>query len=327
LGAAIVSEEPLGSEWAPVTRLHLDSGASVVVKTRRTPEGVWNDAFLLDREADALRVVADLRIAPALIAADEAVLITTDERGPLLEDLLIRDGADAATEAFVALADALGRLHAATRRDTPNDPYGPWPGAHEWQRVIDATRDLDFPDAGAAQDDADWLCTQLREPRGLAVLNHGDPTPNNTIVTSQGARLVDWEGATYRHAGCDVATLHFPFPHYSAHWHTLPDDVVGAAHAAYTRHMPAFDDVALAVGCAAELCVRVQRLPKLALAEDSWRRRTQLLQQIDVFTPIADRAGVLGDMAGWFGQLAHAMRDRWSDAGNPPPSVFPAYCK
>ena len=349
-GVAIVAEEPLGSDWAPVTRLTLDAtvpdvGDTVVLKTRRVVGGDWGAGRHLEHELAGLRWVAGLGVAPAIITEDEGagVLVMRDLDGPTLEAILLGDDRQAATEALVALGDLLGRLHAATAQPVPpNDAerYGPWAGADEWAEVIEASEALGFPSASAAAGDVEWLLAQLRDPGDFLVLNHADVTPNNVICTGEGLRLVDFEGSGHRHAMCEASALHFPFPHYSAHWSVFPSDVVAAADAAYRvqlarRIRGADDDTtyarALAIGCGAELTVRVQRLPKLASAgqtpRERWRRRAQLVQQIDVFVPIATAGGVLLRLAEWFARLADAMRDRWDDASDPPPPLFPAFAR
>jgi len=150
-------------------------------------------------------------------------------------------------------------------------------------------------------------------------------------------RIVDFEGAIFGHLGFDLSFLHFPFPTYSAHWATLPDSVVIEADRAYRRElakgMPGDIlerlDQALAVGAAAALAVRVQRLPLLAAPgpdpRTRWRRRAQLVQQIRVFTRLAESAATLPRMADWYTRLADAMSARWPDATTPPPATFPAF--
>ncbi len=345
---SVVGEEPLGSDWAPVTRFTLDypvspSGDTVIVKTRRAVGGDWGAGRHVERERAGLQLVRGLGIGPDVLAADEAlgVLVLSDLTGPTLEDALLGPDPSLASNGFVAFGELLGHLHAATARTLPPDDaerYGPWPGVERWHQVVQLTRELRFPDAGQAGTDIGWLCAQLRDPAAFLAFNHADPTPNNVILTADGARLIDFEGSGFRHVGCEAAALHFPFPHYSAHWAVLPQGVIDAADNAYRQRLvagiPAADDDKayrrmLAIGCGAELAVRVQRLAKLAADDqtpaESWRRRTQLLQQIDVFVRVADSAKVLLPLADWFAALATAMRDRWEDAGSPPPPIFPAF--
>ncbi|MDT7550365.1 MAG: hypothetical protein QOE84_2759, partial [Actinomycetota bacterium] len=82
---------------------------------------------------------------------------------------------------------------------------------------------------------------------------------------------------------------------------------------------------------AAALASRVPRLPVIARTDqtshDSWRRRAQLVQQIDVFNRLADRGGILSDLARWTGELAEAVTECWTDATTPPPRLFPAFAE
>ncbi|MFI9531218.1 hypothetical protein [Micromonospora rosaria] len=49
------------------------------------------------------------------------------------------------------------------------------------------------------------------------------------------------------------------------------------------------------------------------------------MQQIGVFTRLAERAGMLLTMADWYARLAEAMSARWHDSTTPPPAPFPAF--
>jgi hypothetical protein len=344
----ILTEEPLGSDWAPVTRLRLDRpirdvGDTVIVKTRRVVLADWGKGRHVEHELAGLRAVASLDLAPRVVASDEhvGVIIMCELAGQTLETVLLDDDPDAATAAFLGYAETLGRLHAATAHHRPPDDaerYGPWPGADAWPQIVEASAALDFPDASVAVPDVDELCAVLRDPGPFLALNHADPTPGNAIVTPDGVRFVDFEGCGFRHTACDAANLRFPFHNYSAHWALIPADVVAAADAVYrsalvARIREAEDDAvyrrAIAFGCAAELAVRTQRLRLLAsegqTPHDQWRRRAQLVQQIDVFVPLATDARVLPRLAGWFASLVSAMRSRWEDASEPPPPWFPAF--
>src|ERR1700730_18181190 len=94
---AIVSEEPLGHAWAPVTRLTLDcvvpgSGSSVVVKTRRV-DGVGHGGHgHLRREEVGLRLGEGWRVTPRIVAANNAIGVVISSnlgRGPDLESVLL----------------------------------------------------------------------------------------------------------------------------------------------------------------------------------------------------------------------------------------------
>jgi hypothetical protein len=200
-----------------------------------------------------------------------------------------------------------------------------------------ACAELGLPDARVAAGDAAFVQDRIADAGPFAALTHTDLNPSNVLVTPHGVRLVDFEGAIFGHLGFDASFLHFPFPTYSAHWATLPDSVVIEADRAYrcelAKAMPGevhgLFDQELAVGAAAALAVRVQRLRLLAADGQPprvrWRRRAQLVQQIRVFTRLAGQAATLPAMAGWYARLADAMSARWSDTTTPPPAQFPAF--
>ncbi|MER7278598.1 hypothetical protein ABT369_29575 [Dactylosporangium sp. NPDC000244] len=351
-----MAEESLGHDWAPVTRLTFDrdlpgTGRTVVVKTRRVDGAGHGGPAHLRREEAALRTAAPVGVTARLIASDQAagVVVTTDLGDwPTLEAVLLGADADAATRAVVEFGTAVGRLHAGTRTageryrqaladlGAPQADAGPglpWPGVDRWQDVEVACAELGLPHARAAAGDAAFVQDRIADAGPFAALTHTDLNPGNALVTPHGVRIVDFEGAIFGHLGFDASFLHFPFPTYSTHWATLPDSVVTEAERAYRRELPGDVlvrlDQALAVGAAAALAVRVQRLPLLAAAgqpaSTRWRRRAQLVQQIGVFTRLAERAATLPAMADWFGRLASAMAARWPDATTPPPATFPAF--
>ena len=356
----VAAEEALGGQWAPVTRLRLDeavpgSGSSVVVKTTRRDAGQWGTIQNLRRERVALGLLAGSGVAPSLLAADDGLelVVMADLGGTSLEALLLGDDADAATGAVVALGDTLGRLHtwtlgredehlvalAACGSSRPDgERYGTWAGVDGWDDIEEAAAKLGLPDPRGARHDVERVRERLMDPGPFLALTHTDPSPRNAVVTATGIVLVDWEGSGFRHVGLDAAWLHFPFPNYSAHYAVLPGDVVRAADAAYRARLAAavpearsdqgYEEM-LAVGLAAALVVRAQRLPVLAAPGqapyDSWRRRTQLVQQIGVFIDHCTATGSFPALAGWFADLSEAMTRRWPDVNSPSPPVFPAF--
>jgi hypothetical protein len=289
-------------------------------------------------------LVAPYDVGSRLLAADDAagVVVCTDLGGPTLEEILLGEDVSAARAAVISTAETLGRLHAATAHDVaqadPADALGMWPGVDRWDIVEASTTELGFCAATAARADVEHLRSRLLSPSPFLGLTHADVTPNNAVLTEGGARFVDFEGAAYGHMGLDACAFTFPFPCYSAHYAVLPPDVANAAEDAYrvalaTGVPAALDDAAffslIAEGCGAMLAVRLQRLNKLAdddqTPSESWRRRTQLVQQIDVFVAVARRANALLAYADWAEELGAQMRARWSDAGSPGSPLFPAF--
>lgn len=355
---AVVAEEQVGHEWAPVTRLGLDidvfdGASSVVVKTRRVEREGYGGPAHLRREQAGLKVAEASGVAPRLIAADDAagVVIESDlGRWPTLESVLLGDDTVAAERAVVAFGTAMGRLHASTSRlrethagileslgapELGRDRFGQWPGVDRWDAVEAGAKALGFPDATTARDDVDFVRERLLAP-SLAALVHTDLNPTNALITVDGVRLVDFEGAIFGHPGMDASFLHYPFPNYSANWSTLPPEVAHAADVAYREELqpllgsaPDGYDTMLAVGAAAALAIRVQRLPRLAevtgSSRNQWRRRAQLVQQIGVFTGLAARAQCLEALSRWFSGVADAIESRWPDTTTPRPPIFPAF--
>jgi aminoglycoside/choline kinase family phosphotransferase len=342
----IIATEHLGHEWAPVTRLTFDRelggiGRTVVVKTwRAEAEYGWGGPAHLRREHAALVTAEDASLAPRLIGADHTigVLVASDlGTWPTLESVLLGDDPDAAAAAIVGLGRTVGRLHATTLNRGSTESHieriGQWPGVDQWSGVEADVLALGLPDARVARDDIANVLSRLLEPSPV-VLAHMDVHPGNALVTPDGVKLLDFEGSVFGHLGFDLASLHFPFPNYSAHWATVPPDVVAATDRAYRAELPesvrAGLDDEVAIGAAAALAVRVaKRLPKIA-AEDQapderWRRRAQLVHQIRVFEDLAARAGVLAALADWYGRLGDVMAERWPDATKPRPPVFPAF--
>jgi aminoglycoside phosphotransferase (APT) family kinase protein len=354
---AILGAAQVGHDYAPVTRITLDreiegAGATVIVKTRRVEHDGYGGPAHLKREQAGLLAVGDSEFTPRLLAADDdmGVVVMTDlGRGPTLESLLLGDDAERAEAAFVDLAATLGRLHAATAHsepayaralaelgvaDGPTNRYTEWLPADCWAGVIAEAREFGLPDAAPAHADAGVVIDYISAPTPFDAIVHGDINPTNILVTPAGCRIVDFEGARFGHVGWDACCLHYPFPNYSAHWAVLPPVVLAAADRAYRDAIEAalptegYDEMQ-AIGAATAIIVRVRRLARIAEPDDDvnrrWRRRAQLVQQIGVFVDLAERAAILPDLMGWFVALRAAMTDRWTDATDPPPPVFPAF--
>jgi Ser/Thr protein kinase RdoA (MazF antagonist) len=151
---------------------------------------------------------------------------------------------------LVGLGVAVGRLHAATGQAHPayrdvlasvgspdeDTSYRlPWPGVDRWGDVVAAWAELRFPDASVAAGDVALVHDRLATPRPFAALMHTDLNPSNVLVTPDGVKIVDFEGAAFGHVGFDASFLPYTFPTYSTHWATQPDAVVAQTDCAY-RH-------------------------------------------------------------------------------------------
>ncbi|GAB3758222.1 hypothetical protein [Microlunatus parietis] len=338
----IVGAVDLGDDWAPVQRLSLDNGTTVVVKTRREVAGPWgDDAAALDNERRGIALVTELGvdIAPRLLAADESHILMTDVgTGPSVQDVLLGGTTADATDGLVALARSAGILHATSVGLEP-----PWRNrttfldrAFEyWPELRQAAAGLDFPAPLGVSADLEALDSALADPR-FRVFVQGDLGPNNAVLSGGRARLVDFEGSGFRHFGLEAANLRLPFPAYG-HWAVLPAAVIAAMDEAYRAELAvgwpgALDDrtyeTGIATGCAVWAIIRAHRLPVIALpGQDpdlALRRRTQIVQTLTSCAEIASRAGCYRALAGWFLAIADAMRERWDNARQPP-RTFPAF--
>jgi hypothetical protein len=354
----LVSEQSVGHEWAPVTRLVLDRelpdiGSTVVVKTRRVDgEGHGGPAYLR-REAAGLRTAARSGVTARVVHVDDdaGTVIQTDLGAwPSLQDVLQAKDPEVAAAGMVELATAVDRLHASTlgRGDEHKRTLDGFAAEvrtgssydldeRHWYVIERACDELDLPPARPARDDVAQIIERVNHPGALAALTHMDLNPTNALVTDAGARLVDFEGCRFAHPGIDAAFLHYPFPHHSNPWGLLPAAVVEAAETAYRSTLaregaePLLNgyDQMLADGAAIPLIGRIVRLIMVASPDqsrhDSWRRRGQIVQQIRTYARLDERAGGNSRFVAWLRDLDTAMVDRWPDATHPPPPLFPAF--
>jgi hypothetical protein len=316
----LASARPVTEGWCNgiavnprLLRCTADDGRTVIVKMRRPPgDARRRDGF--HRELSALLLLAELGCdaGPRLLATDDSagLLVLEDlGDGPALEDLLVGADAEAATDGFVALAEAVGRMHTATlgQADTIGPPW--------------------FDELLAAQPGTGEIREILRS--GPMVLSNGDLAPQNCRITGGRARLLDFEDAAGQHPMLDVA--HFRLPFYGGPcWARVPAEVTGTVEAAYRRTTGRTTDRAwtegLAAAVAAWTVIRLVRLPGL-LAEDAphpmgYSRRGQLLDTLRVGVAATD--GVLPGTAARFAATERDLRERWP--GLPASqAVYPAY--
>jgi aminoglycoside phosphotransferase (APT) family kinase protein len=153
----------------------------------------------------------------------EGVLVYDDlgDGLPSLVSPLLHGTAQEAEQALTAYAEALGALHRATigcrdahseilREGFPTAAIPP--PAHHWiekvARVPHALLGGEFP-----EDEADLILERLRQPGCWQALVHGDPCPDNVLLTADGrAALIDFEFARPSHALLDAAYWRMGFP-------------------------------------------------------------------------------------------------------------------
>jgi hypothetical protein len=333
--------------WPWVVRCRLDGPpgwgeGSVVVKTPR-PAGHSRPPGPAGRERAALTLLAELDCdaGPRLRAEGPGFLVLEDlGTGPALEDLLVGADPSAATAAFTAVAECLGRMHAATHGHEHRFAAPPGTIASR-DRVSLAGRPLgehwaalrDLPglpgSSPAAERDLRGIVAWMSAPP-LALTN-GDPAPQNNRVGGDRARLLDFEDATFRHPLLDAAHLRLPF-YGGPCWSRIPRAVGARVEAAYRSAAGLPDDGAYADGMAAATAawavLRLVRLPKLLARDDphplGYSRRGQLVDTLEVAVGAARAAGALPGLAGWFTAAIGGLRRRWPHLP-PAQAVYPAY--
>lgn len=204
----------------PVLGGPADWGGSVVVK-RFVPQPPGSRAAMgYAREKVGL---AHLPGAPRLLACDERTqTLVMEDLGtsPTLADVLLGEDADTAYHQVLAWAAALGR----TLR---SDPELLAVATSELGGAVAQDREVrrDYPrsglarlrevagvrSAGAATAEILDAVERLEEDTGRHVLAPGDTCPDNALVTPDGIRFLDLEGAGVRHAAYEAAYAAEPF--------------------------------------------------------------------------------------------------------------------
>lgn len=290
----------------------------------------WAAATLLARQA------ARAGQRGALLAADVAqgVLVFRDhgEDLPSLVRPLLHGSADDAERALTAFALALARLHAATigcrddhaeivRSDFPAAMVPP--PARDWinrvPRKVIALLGGSIPD-----DELMLMAGRLQSPGPWLALVHGDPCPDNVLLTADGtAELVDFEFAGPGHALLDATYWWMSFP---TCWCAgrIPAEVSERIDSAYRAALieavpAAADEHAFqqerAIISAIWLLGSLEWLLEAALAQDTdWgmsSRRSRILYYLEVAIRMCGDAGILAGTCRAASAWLDDLRNRW----------------
>lgn len=325
--------------------------ASVVVKQALPRDGrkrLEDDARQRLRQdwagAAMLTAIAPKGIAPRLLAGHYRrgfiVLEDRGERpGSLVRPLLGKDRA-AAAAGLVALAQALGQLHAATAgRESTYDRI-----VHALDPSVAQDRPrLTFESAVLARlhaviDPAPGFWGEMLAVRRAVlvappyrVLRHGDPCPDNVMYDARGLMLHDFEFARFGHPLIDAAYFRLNFP---SCWcaGAIPATVVARCERAYRRAiagtMPKLADEKAFERELATCAARWMHLLidwSLAGCLEQDRRwgiagtRARLLTRIDAFIALSARTRAWPAHRATIMRLRDALRLRWPDTGDLPP--------
>ncbi|MEU2674497.1 hypothetical protein ABZ622_37750 [Streptomyces sp. NPDC007164] len=341
--------EPLHRPW--VLRAHL-AGATgppetVVVKCLR-PEGYGlRSAEELTRcEHAALAFIADdlrLDLAPDLhAAAPDSRMLVLEDLYPRTElaELLHQEGHTPALDAeLTAFATSMGELAAAsvgraalfnarrTALGTGADRLGDWEHAHIglWRSGLARAAAFGVPLPAAAERDLEAAVAELADPGPFLALTNGDSESHNFLTGPGGGKLIDFEGAGFRHALTAAACFTVPGPNWLG---VSGPGQVEAFRRALARTVPeAEDDRLFGFGLAAASMVwvmtRADRLTTLDARGPGDDSRTQMVSLLESGARTAEVHRVLPHLAAWCRSTADLLRRRWPDTDIDTTAVAP----
>lgn len=337
--ATIERIEPLHHPW--VLRAHLAESAglpgTVIVKCLR-PEGygLRSAEELMRCEHAALALIADdlrLGLAPRLhVAAPESRLLVLEDLSPRTElaELLHRDGLTPALDAELsAFATAMGELAAVsaghaelfnarrTALGTGADQLGDWEHAYTglWRDGLARAAAFGVPLPAAAERDLQAAVAELGDPGPFLALTNGDTESHNFLTGPGGGRLIDFEGAGYRHALTAAASFTVPGPLWLAV--SGPEQVAAFRRALAGTVAEAEDDqrfgFALTSASIVWVMMRISRLTMLDARSPGDDARTQMVALLESGADTAEVHRALPHLAAWCRSTAALLRRRWPD--------------
>ena len=337
-GARLADPQPLKS-WArnDVWRCRVIAGpqslpASIIVKHFKAERDRgfddWASLEFLTRAGAAPA------LGPRFLAGDATarVFVTEDlGAGRTLEDVLTGSDDKTASDAVVTLAQATGRLHAATldhhaEFDRLRDALAPReltpisraaavlraaePALTGWLAAVGARVPRGLADGLAALADA------VEQPGAFTAFTHGDMAPSNNHISAVGLRLLDFEYGGVRSALYDSLFWNLFCP--------LPPALIERADAAYRRALAAtctaaLDDAVYAAARSVAVAWRTVNMlqwfgPEALERDGPWAPgltvRQASLWHVERFMAFGI-GGSLAAMTDAVDRLAHALGARW----------------
>jgi hypothetical protein len=256
----------------------------------------------------------------------------------LVEPLLDEDGAGAEA-ALRGFGRTLGKLHAATighsavfERMCQRLRRSGVHSGHAVSRLGDAVTRLPgvLERLGVSLDasfhaELQAVLDAMVNPGMFYAYIHGDPCPDNVVLTGDHVRLLDFEFGRFGHALLDAAYARMMFP---TCWcaRRLPPRLVALTESAYRAELvsgcpQAGDDrvfePALSLACAFWALNTVDRHLEGALEQDrQWgisTMRPRVLARLEGFITTADAFDQLPALRGAADRLLTVLRQRWPD--------------
>ncbi|MFC4041361.1 aminoglycoside phosphotransferase family protein [Dactylosporangium siamense] len=314
LGAPVLVRRLDSSPRSDVSLVEFDGAPAIVKHITGGPDAA--DRF--HNEVTALRLAGQVRPSPvaALLAADPAARVLVLEH--------LQRGSPAEVRWSVEYAVALARLHSAPIAGLP-----PYRGAapDDIDAFLSLAQRLDVPVPASAAAELRAVLARLDGDAAGSLL-HGDPCPDNAVLTDDGIRFVDLEGAQRGPAMVELAYLRIGFP---TCWcvTALPPAQVTAAEAAYHDTRRSLGHPATG-GDLTDACVSwliqgdalVQRAARrgidhwAALTRGDWKwgtatARERLLHRLDVVATMTAGHAQLSGVAALTDAMRSLVRQRW----------------
>ena len=354
LAAAFGSPVTIGAveRIAPwfVARLTLEdrpagTAETVILKWPRSNDMQWRtDGVRTIRERIALEFLEERApgCAPRVVAADDdAPFLVVEDMSPcaVLWDLLAHND-PRAFEGMREFAAAMGTLHARTV-GADHDYYPRVAGldaatiAADRRRVIGETWDWSLPPLPdvdrlrTARVDADvaLLVETLLQPSPFDAFTNGDSGANNFLVTADGGRIIDFEGAGFRHALIDAACLHVPGPMWMTVADPVPTGVANVYRGAIVEAIPAATDdrvygIGLAGGCLAMAIERLELFRRRDERPPGHESRAQMISALEAAVRAATHFRAFPHLSGWASGVAEMLRARWPESNVDFPNTY-----
>lgn len=194
--------------------------------------------------------------------------------------------------------------------------------------------DVNISDTAAA--DLEALAFACTHPAPFDALGHGDPCPDNNVISNGQIRLIDFEVASMRPALLDGIYANVPFP---TCWcvSRLPDDLVTEMELAYRaeleQRIPSAADGALFFKAEVEASafwvlndLAEWLLPRVLEEDRPWgliTNRQRLLMRLPLFATMAEKHSLLPGMS-HLARTVHArLKEFWPEVPEVP--LFPAF--
>ena len=292
------------------------------------------------------------RSSPRFYVGDRAFgFFILEDLGPhcsLVEPLLEEDAASTAT-ALLTFATCLGKLHAATRSQSARfeslchdlDPKAGLfasTGAEFSERTKQLQAGLERLEVrieASFPQELETVSSTIERPGPFFTYIHGDPCPDNVLLTGEQVHFIDFEFGRFGHALIDATYGQMMFP---TCWYAnlLPHALISQMESAYRSEFvkgcpeaqeDSVFETALVRVCAFWLLNTLGWHLESALREDrTWgiaTIRPRLIARLEGFLTLAGELAQLLAVRGMAERLLEVLRERWPEAQ--PLPLYPAF--